>query len=188
MKINKIFLSALATTALLGMQAFKPLRIDVKSASLTDSVKTRSMLKVPENAKAAILNPDLRSKIYDQPVEYKYVQPCLDAYKIKGPKVKGVTLTESVEFSKADLKLWLDTLPSQTEYTDMRICFGLYTREFIDHYKVPNPEKMLNRLTVFLVPFNNGSLAVYKPGKGHTGNGNGDSTAVDSFNLGNVHP
>lgn len=186
MKINKLFLSVFGIAAVLSAEAFNLVKSEAKSVSHSDSVKTRQLTKAPVVATVNPLNnPTVAGKLFDQPVEDKYVVPCIAAFQ-KKRLVKGVVLTESVEFSRADLSKWLDTLPDQTEYTHMRVYFGLYTKQFIHHYNVP--EKYLNRLTVFLVPFNNGVKAIYKPGKGHHPGDPVDSTAVDSFNLGNVHP
>lgn len=188
MKINKLFLFVFGIAAVLSAEAFNLVKSEVKSLSHSDSVKTKQLTKAPEvPAVSPVNNPTVAGKLFDQPVEDKYVVPCIAAFQ-KKRLVKGVVLTESVEFSRADLTKWLDTLPDQTDYTHLRVYMGLYTKEFLAHYKVPNPHRLLNRLTVFLVPFNNGVKAIYKPGKGHHPGDPVDSTAVDSFNLGNVHP
>lgn len=173
MKINKLFILAFGIAAVSATLAFKTIKKAVVSTNSSDN---------------------LSGKLFDQPVDYNYVKPCLDLFKKQGLK-KGVTVTQSVEFSKVELQAWLDSLPAQTDYTSVRVSMGVYTREFLKHYNVKGADTLVNRLTVFLVPYYKDQPAVYKSGKryaGHDGHGgyggDQDTTTVPSFNLGNVHP
>lgn len=189
MKVNKLFLSVLGIAAVLGLQAFDLKESESKLVDPTDSVKTKQLVKAVENSAVPAADPNLTGKLFDQPVAFRYVKPCLEAYVKSGGQVSGVTLTQSVTFERKDLLKWLNTLHEQTDFTQVQVSMGLYTPEFLEHYRVPNADKLVNRLTVFLVAYCNGVPARYKPGKGpHKGSGDDPEPPVDSFNLGNVHP
>jgi hypothetical protein len=184
MKIKKLFLFVFGLAAVFGMLSFNHGIAESSNFSNIDSVKIGQTAK--EAMLAGTLPAGAKGVTFDRPVSWHYVKPCLDAFKKYGV-MPSVKLTQSVGFGRADLTKWLEKLPDQTECTDVRVCFGLYTKEFLDHYQIPNKDSLVNRLTVFLVPYYNDDLAVYKKGKGNH-NGETDSVVVDSFNLGNVRP
>jgi len=124
---------------------------------------------------------------FDQPVDYKLAQECVALYKDSG-EVKNVLRTESIEFSKDSLALWMEKVGRVSKYTTIRVTPGLYTKAMIKRYGLsPSLE---NRLTVFLFPYNEGVPATKTAaGKSSSTAGkNPDPAPVDPFNLGNVHP
>jgi hypothetical protein len=184
MKIKKLFLFVLGFAAVFGMLSFNHGIAESSKFSNLDSVKFKQTAK--EAMLAGTFPAGAKGVTFDRPVSWHYVKPCLEAFKKYGV-MPSVKLTQSVGFGRADLTKWLEKLPDKTECTDVRVCFGLYTKEFLDHYQIPNKDSLVNRLTVFLVPYYNDDLAVYKKGKGKH-DGEADSVVVDSFNLGNVRP
>lgn len=185
MKIKKVFLFVFGLAAVCGMLSFSVKSSENSKIDHADSVKNK--LSAKENPLNASVPLSLKGILYDRPVDYKYVKPCIKAFQKYG-LMPGVKLTHSVGFSKGDLLKWIETLPDSTEYTELRVYFGLYTKEFLQHYHVKNADSLVNRLTVFLVPYNNDKLATYNKAAAAKHGGATDSVAVDSFNLGNVRP
>lgn len=125
--------------------------------------------------------------VFDRPVAYRLAQECIALYKASG-EVSGVPKTESIEFSKDSLALWMQEVGKIAKYNTIRVYPGLYTKEILKFYgKDP---KLENRLTVFFFAYNDGAPAT-KSADGKSSEVEQKSATqsfVDPFNLGNVHP
>jgi hypothetical protein len=115
---------------------------------------------------------------FDQPVKYSLAKACDSLYQ---STYKG---TYAVGFQGDSLRKWLVSVTTNPniEMDTIRICFGIYTKDFISHYPIATNKE--GRTTLFLQPYFHGRPAIY-----HNQEGNrGPDSLVDPFNLGSLYP
>lgn len=90
-------------------------------------------------------------------------------------------LTKRVKFRGGGLGDWIQDLRSNSNYGSIRICFGIYTKEYIDKYvsDVSERTKLYGRLTAFLWPYDNNDRELLKPD---------NVTPQKPYNLGGLEP
>jgi len=128
------------------------------------------------------------SKQIDKVVDPTLAQSCIDDYEILYKSSANSTIlrafTSSVSFSSPDLVTWLGEVckPGATDTNNLRICFGIYNIRMMSAY--PEISQHLNRLTVFIWPYNDNKKASYlKEDKVVRGGGE-----VPPYNIGSLYP
>ena len=115
-----------------------------------------------------------------QPVNYQLAQECLDLYQqTYSAAVVTNRMTDSVGFMKTQFVAWLTQLHEGTDYDELRMCLGMYTKEILEAYEMP--AILENRVTIFVYPYTAGVRTKWHHGVG------GDEPC-DPFNMGTVQP
>lgn len=103
--------------------------------------------------------------------------------------LKNLLKTESVSFSLSSLKDYLENISKKSDADQVRICFGVYTDDYIKTYKRPKTVKGM--MTVFICPYNGNIPAKYNSGQNSfskTKSSTLDDTEVAPFNFGQIYP
>lgn len=130
-----------------------------------------------DNSKAALIESKM-----DRPVNPDSAQLCVDNFvsirKTMNPKVVSQLLkTNYISFNLKDLKNWLQNDVGNSQFTDIRIYFGAYTKDVLRN--AHKPDTLENRLTVFLWPYNKNNPSISRDGA---------NQQIQPYNFGELNP
>lgn len=154
-----------------------------KSSNTTSSISSEDSMKIAFYDKYFAPSSDI-SKSINKVVRASAADSCVNRLdtivNIKKDinRMKKMLETQSVGFRLNELTDWINQNLDSTKVDEIRICFGVYDKKYLDEYNNNQSVKFNNRLTVFLWPYKNGSRALSKM--------NGDE--IQPFNIGTLYP
>lgn len=153
------------------------------------TVTTSATLSEEDSAKIAFYDKYFAGELgivpndKNKPIDPKIAQICVDEYlKIKKGDlndIKQMLKTESVSFELKQLTSWLTDTLKNVPIDTIRMTFGVYESQYIQHTQ--RPDSLKGKVSLFLWPYYKGKKA-RKP-KSSLGD-----EEVEPFNFGDLNP